>query len=47
MGIGFTVIALTYLGVVVATDGLGSAAVPAIAFFVIGFTTIRFWLSRD
>jgi hypothetical protein len=46
LAIGFALIAMTYLGFVVATDGVGSAVVPAVAFFVIGFSSVRFLMSR-
>lgn len=46
MGIGFTLIALSYLVVAVVTEGVRSAINPAVSFFAIGFLTIRFWLSR-
>jgi Asp-tRNA(Asn)/Glu-tRNA(Gln) amidotransferase A subunit family amidase len=47
LAVGFILVAAVYLAVAIATDGLASAAVPAVAFAVIGFCTTQYLLSRD
>ena len=43
----FILVALVYLTLVILMDGVVSAAVTAIAFAGIGFSTTRYLLSRE